>query len=68
MINIAVDPSNGAVQVLTYEIKRGVWLRLIYRTIEVLRKHLLPRFCTTALETIDFKVFLRFALTKINDF
>ena len=45
MINKAVDTSNGTVQVSTYEVKRCVWSRLICRTIEVLKKHLLPWFC-----------------------
>lgn len=43
-VHKALDPSNGTVQVLTYEVKRSVWSRLISKTIEVLMKHLLPWF------------------------
>lgn len=43
-IHKAVDTSNGTVQVLTYEVKRSVWSRIIGKTIDVLTKHLLPWF------------------------
>jgi len=43
-VHKAVDTSNGTVQVLTYEIKRSVWSRIIGKTIDVLTKHLLPWF------------------------
>ena len=40
LVHKVVDPDNGTVQVSTYGVERGVWSRLICRTIEVLKKHL----------------------------
>lgn len=43
-VHKALDLDNGTVQVLTYEVKRSVWSRLISKTIEELTKLLLPWF------------------------
>ena len=43
-VHKAVDMGDGTVQVMAHEVPRSVWSTLIARTIDVLRKHMLPWF------------------------